>query len=115
MQTTPACVFSDRVGTEGGRIAGEEVSSGHAEAKMQLLLEKLQDAVERLQAGGEIPCHFTTLTTAIYHWQDLAACLEMYENAVLVRRHGRRDPLEPAERNLGQGNFLPTISGNCHG
>ena len=59
MQTTPACVFSDRVGTEGGRIAGEEVSSGHAEAKMQLLLEKLQDAVERLQAGGRnsVPFH----------------------------------------------------------
>ena len=56
--------------------------------------------MKRLAAGGEIPCHFTTLTTAIYHWQDLAACLETYENAVLVRRHGRRDPLEPAERNL---------------
>lgn len=100
MQTTPACVFSDRVGTEGGRIAGEEVSSGHAEAKMQLLLEKLQDAVERLQAGGEIPCHFTTLTTAIYHWQDLAKILENYEVAVTQRRHGRADPLEPSERKL---------------
>ena len=100
MQTTPACVFSDRVGTEGGRIAGEEVSSGHAEAKIQHLLEKLEDAVERLQAGGEIPCHFTTLTTAIYHWQDLAKILENYEVAVTQRRHGRADPLEPSERKL---------------
>eukprot|EP00435_Cladocopium_sp_Y103_P048649 s92_g14.t1 len=62
------------------------------------LTQALVTRVERLAAGGEIPCLFTTLTTAICHWQDLAACLETYENAVLLRRHGRRDPLEPSER-----------------
>ena len=56
--------------------------------------------MERLRAGGEIPCHFTTLTTAIYHWQDLAKILENYELAVTQRRQGRTDPLEPSERKL---------------
>ena len=95
-----AGVSSDRAATEGCAVAGEEASSGHSEAKVQLLLEKLQEAVERLRAGGEIPCHFTTLTTAIYHWQDLAKILEKYEVAVTQRRHGRADPLEPSERKL---------------
>jgi hypothetical protein len=64
------------------------------------LVQKLKQAVQRLQAGGEIPCHFTTLTTAIYQWQDLAKILEKYEVAVTQRRQGRSDPLEPAERKL---------------
>ena len=53
-----------------------------------------------MQGGGEIPCHFSTLTTAIYHWDDLATCLERYEAAVLQQRNNRADPLEPAERQL---------------
>ena len=75
-------------------------SSGERQAKVKGLVQKLQQAVERLQAGGEIPRHFTTLTTAIYHWQDLAKILEKYEVAVTQRRQGRSDPLEPAERKL---------------
>ena len=74
--------------------------SGDAENKVSVMLEKLEKAVSRMKAGGEIPCHFTTLTTAIYHWQDLAEVLERYEKAVTQRRHGRKDPLEPAERKL---------------
>ena len=87
-----AGVSSDRAATQDCAVAGE--------AKAQLLLEKLQEAVERLRAGGEIPCHFTTLTTAIYQWQDLATILENYELAVTQRRQGRTDPLEPSERKL---------------
>ena len=55
-----------------------------------------------VQGGGEIPCHFTTLTTAIYHWDDLAKCLEKYETAVRSHRGGRSDPLEPSERQLSE-------------
>ena len=87
-------VFSDHTVNE------ELQSSGERQAKVKGLVQKLQQAVERLQAGGEIPCHFTTLTTAIYHWQDLAKILEKYEVAVTERRQGRSDPLEPAERKL---------------
>ena len=53
-----------------------------------------------VQGGGEIPCHFSTLTTTIYHWSDLAQCLEKYEAATMKRRGGRMDPLEPSERQL---------------
>jgi hypothetical protein len=87
-------VFSDHTGNE------DVQSSGGRQAKVKGLVQKLQQAVERLQAGGEIPCHFSTLTTAIYHWQDLAKILEKYEVAVTQRRQGRSDPLEPAERKL---------------
>ena len=87
-------VFSDHTGNE------DVQPSGGRQAKVQGLVQKLQQAVERLQAGGEIPCHFSTLTTAIYHWQDLAKILEKYEVAVTQRRQGRSDPLEPAERKL---------------
>ena len=65
--------------------------------------ELMEEVVQRslcVQAGGEIPCHFSTLTTAIYHWDDLAKCLQKYETAVTVRRGNRTDPLEPAEKNL---------------
>ena len=43
-----------------------------------------------------------TLTTATYQWDDLAKCLEMYENAVKCRRGGRSDPLEPSEKQLSE-------------
>ena len=88
---------------QGDASSASRASAGRGAecvARAHELEQALLCRVTRLAAGGEIPCHFTTLTTAIYHWQDLAACLETYENAVLVRRHGRRDPLEPSERNL---------------
>ena len=50
-----------------------------------------------LEQGGCIPAHFTTLTTAIYHWADLAAVLEEYERRTTALRQGRRDPPEPGE------------------
>jgi len=43
------------------------------------LLSELEQRSLCVQGGGEIPCHFTTLTTAIYHWDDLAKCLQKYE------------------------------------
>ena len=58
------------------------------------------------QVGGEIPCHFTTLTTAIYHWQDLRACLRKYDAAVTQRRQGRADPVEPAMARLPESKRL---------
>ncbi len=56
-----------------------------------------------LQQGGCIPAHFTTLTTAIYHWADLHAVLEEYERRTTEKRHGRRDPPEPGEAALPDG------------
>ena len=53
-----------------------------------------------MQQGGCIPAHFTTLTTAIYHWADLAAVLEEYERCTTAHRHGRSDPPEPGESAL---------------
>ena len=41
--------------------------------------------------------HFVTLTTAIYHWQDLAAVLRDYDAGTKRHRGGRSDPLEPGE------------------
>ena len=67
---------------------------------MQEVLEEMQQRTLCVQGGGEIPCHFSTLTTAIYHWSDLAECLEKYEAATTQRRDGRMDPLEPSERQL---------------
>ena len=50
-----------------------------------------------VEQRGEVPVHFVTLTTAIYHWQDLAAILEDYEVGTRQHRGGREDPLEPGE------------------
>lgn len=94
-----AGVFSDHAANEV-QTASTDSGMEKAEASVSALLKKLQDAVTRIKSGGEIPCHFTTLTTAIYHWQDLAKILERYEAAVTERRHGRLDPLEPSERKL---------------
>ena len=66
------------------------------------LVEELEARCERLEAGGEIPCHFTTLTTAIYQWDDLRLCLEKYEVACKERREGRSDPVEPSEREVSE-------------
>ena len=60
-----------------------------------------------LEQGGEIPVHFITLTTAIYHWADLGKILREYEESTTECRGGRQDPLEPgeeqvaAEKNVG--------------
>lgn len=70
---------------------------------MSEIVSKLKQLLGRCQVGGEIPCHFTTLTTAIYHWQDLQAALEKYDAAVMRRRDGRSDPVEPAVARLSRG------------
>ena len=99
--TASTRVFSDRVGDAARVLSNRAVDAAAAEdPELRALLEKLQNSLSCLQAGGEIPCHFTTLTTAIYHWQDLAQILQKYDAAVTRRRHGRSDPLEPAERKL---------------
>ena len=53
-----------------------------------------------VEQGGEIPVHFITLTTAIYHWADLANVLREYEESTTACRGGRRDPLEPGESSI---------------
>ena len=94
---SPSCAF-----------AGHEIASASYENQtgdkrsIQDLVTELQQRSLCVQGGGEIPCHFTTLTTAIYHWDDLAKCLEKYEKAVMSRRGGRGDPLEPSERKLSE-------------
>ena len=85
-----AAVSTDTTATAsaspGGARTGTPASSGDvtgdAENNVTCLVEKLEKAVARMKAGGEIPCHFTTLTTAIYHWQGLAQVLEKYDKAV---------------------------------
>ena len=93
----PSCAFA------GHEFASASYES-HAGDKrsIQDLLTELQQRSLCVQGGGEIPCHFTTLTTAIYHWDDPAKCLEKYEQAVKSRRGGRSDPLEPSERKLSE-------------
>ena len=94
---SPSCTF-----------AGHEVAFGSYENQtgdkrsIEDLVTELQQRSLCVQGGGEIPCHFTTLTTAIYHWDDLGKCLEKYEKAVKSRRGGRSDPLEPSERKLSE-------------
>ena len=49
---------------------------GSGRKTLESLLSEVQQRSLCVQGGGEIPCHFSTLTTAIYHWDDLAQCLE---------------------------------------
>ena len=80
--TASAHVFSDRVGDAARVLSDRAVNAAAAEdPELRAWLEKLQNSLSCLQAGGEIPCHFTTLTTAIYHWQDLAQILQKYDAA----------------------------------
>jgi endonuclease/exonuclease/phosphatase family metal-dependent hydrolase len=58
---------------------------------------ELARSLRQVQQGGAVPAHFVTLTTAIYHWPDLACILEQYEKSTTALRHGRMDPLEPGE------------------
>ena len=67
---------------------------------IQEVLEEIKECTLCVQGGGEIPCHFTTLTTAIYHWSNLAKCLENYETASVTRRGGRSDALNPSKKQL---------------
>jgi hypothetical protein len=77
--------------------AGQTVSQ---DTSTEALARKLHSCLNLWQQGGNTPCHFTTLTTAIYQWQDLAQILETYEKETLTRRGGRNDPLEPSEARL---------------
>eukprot|EP00435_Cladocopium_sp_Y103_P046938 s590_g13.t1 len=83
----------------GVDAAAAAVGGGTARS-LRRLLQELQERTERVKAGGECPCHFSTLTTATYHWEDLADILRKYEEAVRQFRGGRMDPLEPSERRL---------------
>ena len=76
-------------------------------AQQDALLSAMEAATQQhaqhrrdLQQGGCIPAHFVTLTTAIYHWADLAGVLEDYERFTTANRHGRSDPFEPGEEAL---------------
>ena len=53
-----------------------------------------------VQQRGEVPVHFITLTTAIYHWDDLARLLREYEACTKELRGGRQDLLEPGENKV---------------
>ena len=76
------------------------IHGGDLSTKSKEIIDLLYELGQRVQVGGEIPCHFTTLTTAIYQWQDLAQVLEVYERETTKRRGGRQDPWEPSERKL---------------
>lgn len=60
---------------------------GSGRKTLESLLSEVQQRSLCVQGGGEIPCHFSTLTTAIYHWDDLAQCLEhQYESGGATER-----------------------------
>ena len=109
--SSPSRVFADREEISplpSRAFAGHELASASYEDQtgekrsIQDLVTELQQRSLCVQGGGEIPCHSSTLTTAIYHWDDLAKCLEKYEKAVKSRRGGRSDPLEPSEKKLSE-------------
>ena len=95
--SSPSCVFADH----DIASASYENQTGEKRSVQDVVTEVEQRSL-CVQGGGEIPCHFSTLTTAIYHWDDLAKCLDKYERAVKSRRGGRSDPLEPSERKLSE-------------
>jgi hypothetical protein len=53
-----------------------------------------------VEQRGEVPVHFITLTTAIYHWQDLAQWLREYTEGTTALRDGRQDSAEPGEEKI---------------
>ena len=53
-----------------------------------------------MEQGGGLPTHFVTLTTAVYHWDDLHQVLQKYERFIKSHRGGRLDPPEPGEADL---------------
>ena len=58
--TASTRVFSDRVGDAARVLSNRAVDAAAAEdPELRALLEKLQNSLSCLQAGGEIPCHWT--------------------------------------------------------
>ena len=68
-----------------------------AEEELRSLARKHSRLRRCVEQRGEVPVHFITLTTAIYHWQDLAQWLREYAERTTELRGGRQDPLEPGE------------------
>ena len=98
-----ACVVADRAAEPDQDFASSYYESSEGQQRsVEDLLSEVEQRSLCVQGGGEIPCHFTTLTTAIYHWDDLATCLQKYETAVRSHRGGRSDPLEPSEIQLSE-------------
>ena len=85
----------------GQAVASAEGADAHMEETTVRQLEEkttsLALCLRQVQQGGAVPAHFVTLTTAIYHWADLACMLEQYERSTTALRDGRMDPLEPGE------------------
>ncbi|CAK0870327.1 unnamed protein product, partial [Prorocentrum cordatum] len=95
---------------EAGAAATVQRSAADLLAERAPLLHSFQEAIEQharyrrdAEQGGCIPAHFITLTTAIYHWSDLAHVLDEFETQTTSYRHGRCDPLEPGEGALTDG------------
>ena len=102
-QPDVACVVADRAAEPDQDFASSYYESSEGQKRsVEDLLSEVEQRSLCVQGGGEIPGHFTTLTTAIYHWDDLATCLQKYETAVRSHRGGRSDPLEPSERQLSE-------------
>ena len=95
-----------------GELAVVESDGGMqpAEASPLSFLERatsdLATTRRALEQGGEVPAHFLTLTTAIYHWDDLRTILQEYDQCTTLLRDGRRDPLEPGEEILPEAKRL---------
>ena len=51
-----------------------------------------------IDQGGEVPVQFITLTTAIYHWDDLATLLREYEARTTARGAAGAIPWSLARR-----------------
>ena len=93
-------IKSEDAETASLALAGGDAMPAEAVERIVQMGTELETRCRRLEAGGEIPCHFTTLTTAIYQWDDLRLCLENYEKATLELRGGRCDPLEGPEAEM---------------
>ena len=79
-------------------VATSGSASGAAAAEGLRDLSRRHFRLRRcVEQRGEVPVHFITLTTAIYHWADLAQWLREYEERTTELRGGRQDPLEPGE------------------
>jgi hypothetical protein len=77
--------------------ASGAASRAATEEELRTLARKHSRLRRCAEQRGEVPVHFITLTTAIYHWADLAHWLREYEERTTELRGGRRDPLEPGE------------------
>ena len=93
-------IESEDAETASLAFAGGDAMTAEAVERIVQMRTELETRCRRLEAGGEIPCHFTTLTTAIYQWDDLRLCLENYEKATSELRGGGCDPLEGPEAEM---------------